>query len=66
MEDGFKRSDTVGTFIIHVSTDDMVLNTTLDILSATNRGGWNIRDKNRISLYLDVFKIFCIQEEHYR
>ena len=37
--DGFKRSDTVGMSIHCGSADDMVLNTTIDVLSAITRGG---------------------------
>ena len=55
MVEGFKMSDTVGTFIYRDSADDMVLNTTLDVLSIITRGGWNFRGKNCILLYLNFF-----------
>ena len=42
MVEGFKMSDTVGTSIYRGSADDMVLNTTLDVLSAITCGGWNL------------------------
>ena len=36
---GFKMSDVVGILIFRGSADDMVLNPTVDILSAITRGG---------------------------
>ena len=39
MVDGFKRRDAVGTPICRGSADDMVLNPTLDVLSAITCGG---------------------------
>ena len=56
MVDGFKLSDMVGTSICRGCADDMVLNPTLDILSVITRGGWNLRYKNLILLYLNVYK----------
>ena len=35
----FKCSDAVGTSIHHGSAENMVLNTTIDVLSAITRGG---------------------------
>ena len=52
--DGFKISDTAGTSIHSGSVDDMVLNQTLDVLSAITRGGWNFRGEHRILLYLNI------------
>ena len=40
---GFKSNDTVGTSICHGSADDMVLNSTLDVLSAITHSGWNLQ-----------------------
>ena len=37
---------------------DMVLNPTIDVLSAISCGGWNFRGDNHILLYLNVFKHF--------
>ena len=59
---GLKKSDAVGTSITHGYADDMVMNKTLDVLSAITRGGWNFLGENRILLHLNVFKRFCIQE----
>ena len=39
----FKRIDAVGISIHRVSTDDMVLNPTLDVLSSTTHGGCNLQ-----------------------
>ena len=39
MVDRFKRSNAVGTSIFRGSADDMVLNPTLDVLSAITCGG---------------------------
>ena len=61
MVDGFKRSDAVGTSILRGSADGMVLNPTLDVLSAITCGGWNFRGENRILLYMNVFK-HCLYE----
>ena len=55
---GSRRSDTVGTSIIHGSADYMVLNPTLDVLYAITCGGWNFRGENHILLYLNVFNHF--------
>ena len=62
----FKSSDTVGTPIRRGSADDMVLNPTLDVLSAITHGGWNFQGENCILLYLKFSSIFCMQEEHLR
>ena len=51
-----KMIDAVGTSIHHGSADDMVLNTTLDVLSAITCGGCNFWGENHILLYLNVFK----------
>ena len=56
MVDEFKMSDVIGISINHSSADDMVLNPTLDVLSAITRGGSNFWGENRILLYLNVFK----------
>ena len=37
----FKRSDAAGTSIFHGSSEDMVLNQALDVLSFITCGGWN-------------------------
>ena len=63
---GFKSSDAVGTSIPHGYADDMVLNKTIDVLSAIPRGGWNFLGENRILPHLNVFKHFCIQEGRWR
>ena len=42
MVGGFKRCDAVGTSICCGYADDMVLNPTLDVLSAITRGGYNL------------------------
>ena len=39
---GLKSSDVVGTSIRRGSTDDMVLNRNIDVLSAITNGGWNL------------------------
>ena len=52
----FKRSDVIGMSIHRGSTDDRVMNPTLDIFSSITCGGWNLRGENRILLYLDFFK----------
>ena len=57
-----KRSESEVTSIISGSIDNMVLNKTLDVLSAITRGGWNLLGENRILLHLNIFKHFCIQE----
>ena len=41
--DGFKRSDVVGMSICCGSADNMVMNPTLDVLSAITRAGSNFR-----------------------
>ena len=55
MVGGVKRSDVVRTSIRHGSADDMVLNPTLNVLSAITCGGWNFQGENHILLYLNVF-----------
>ena len=58
MVGGVKRSDVVRTSIRHGSADDMVLNPTLNVLSAITCGGWNFQGENHILLYLNFFKHF--------
>ena len=62
----FKRSATIGSSIICGFGDDMVLNPILDVLSSITRGGCNFQGENSILLYLNVIKIFCIQEGYCR
>ena len=38
--EGLKRSNMVETSFYHISTDDMVLNPTHDVLSEITCGGW--------------------------
>ena len=54
--DWFETSDTVGTSVCHGYADDMVLNTTLDILSAITHGVCNLQEENRILHYMNVLK----------
>ena len=58
MVDKFKRSDVVGTSIGRGSADNMVMNTTLDVLSAITRGGQNFRGDNFALYILNVFNNF--------
>ena len=60
--DIIKRSDEVGTSIFCGSTDDMVMNPTLDVLSTTTSGGYNLQGDNQILIYLNLSKILCMQE----
>ena len=66
MVGGFKMGNPAGTSIRCGSADNMVLNPTLFIFSDITRGGWNFQRENRILLYLNVFKIICMQEGHCR
>ena len=63
---GLKSIDAVGTSIHSGSADDMVLNPTLNVLSAITCGGCNFQVDNHILLYLDVFKNFYMQEGNFR
>ena len=54
--DWFETIDTVGTSVCHGYADDMVLNTTLDILSAITHGVCNLQEENRILHYMNVLK----------
>ena len=55
---GLKISDVIGTSIHRGSADNMVLNTTLGVLSAITCGGCNLQGEKHILLYLNVFKHF--------
>ena len=50
--EGVKMSDASGTSICCGSSDDMVINPNLNILSAITHGEWNFRGENRILIYL--------------
>ena len=54
---GFKSSDAVGTSTRRSSAYDMVMNPTLDVLSAITHGGWNFRGENHVLLCL-IFQSF--------
>ena len=63
---GFKRSYALGTSTRRGSADSMVMNPTLDVLSAITCGGWKFHGEKRILLYLNVFKHFCTYEGNFR
>ena len=63
---GLKMIDAVGTPIHRGSANDMVMNTTLDVLSDATCDGCNFQGKNHILLYLNVFKHFYMQEGNFR
>ena len=60
--DRFKKSDVVGTSIHRGSTDNMVLDPNLYVLSAITCGGWNFQGENFILLYPNFSGIVCVQE----
>ena len=62
--DGFKRSYFFVTSIHCDSAGDMVLNPTLDVLYIVTRSSCNIQVENKVLIYLNVFKIVCMQEGH--
>ena len=66
MVDGFKRSDAVGISILCGYAYDMVLNPTIDVLSAITSGGWNFQLDNRILLYLNVFKNYLYEGREFQ
>ena len=61
-----KRGDAVGTSIRRGSAYDVVLNTTLDVLSAIACGSWNFQGQNHILLYLKISSIVCMHEWNYK
>ena len=63
---GFKISDALGTSIHRSSADDMVLNPTLDVLSAITHEGWNFQRYNRILIYMNFSSIVFIKEGNCR
>ena len=62
--DGFKSSDVVGTPICRGSSYGMVLNPTLDVLSAISYDGWDFRGENRILIDMKNLKhcLYVIRE----
>ena len=52
----FETSDGVEKSIYHGYVDDMVLNTTLDILSVITHGVWNLQEEKRILIYMNILK----------
>ena len=56
--DGFKMNDAVGTSSCCGSADKLFLNPTVDVLSAITHGSWNLREENRILIYMNVFNHF--------
>ena len=50
---GLKMIDAVGTPIHRGSANDMVLNITINVLSAITCGGFNFQGENHILLYMN-------------